>query len=416
MKNNKKIEVLSPAGDLIRLKAAVDFGADAVYFAGQAFGMRAAPSNFSIDEIQQGVDYAHSRGVRCYLTLNTLPRNDEIKDLPEFIKAVGETGIDAFIVTDVGSIDLVKEYAPNAELHISVQTGILNYNTANFYYKLGAKRIVLARELSIEEIREIRENTPPDLELETFVHGAICMSVSGRCLLSNYLTGRDANRGDCSQPCRWKYHLMEETRPGKFMQVVENDSGSYILNAQDMNLIEHIPEIYNAGVCSLKIEGRAKTEYYTAAVTNAYRRAVDGFIESGYSSDYKVAPEIVEETDKISHRVYSTGFYFKENKPNEVLDTGGYIRNYELVGIVDECSEGVVTFTQKNRFYAGEIDVLDSQKGSYVITVDKLYDADMNEVETANKASQTYKFKCDTPISKGAFLRVKKSQNQSQNQ
>lgn len=404
---NNKIEVLSPCGDLSRLITAVDYGADAVYFAGKEFGMRAAPANLSLDEIAEGVAYAHARGVRCYLTLNTLPRNDEIAELPQFIRSVAEQGIDAFIVTDVGTIPLVKKYAPNAELHISVQTGILNYNTANFYYELGARRVVLARELSLREIAEIRRNTPPDLELEAFVHGAICMSVSGRCLLSNYLTNRDANRGECSQPCRWKYHLMEETRPGKFMQVVENEAGSYILNAQDMNLIEHIPELVSAGVTSLKIEGRAKTEYYTAAVTSAYRRAVDGFVNSGFDPDYKVPREIVDETDKISHRVYSTGFYFEDNAPSQVLDTGGYIRNYELAGVVTDYADGLVTVAQRNKFFPGKIDVLQPGE-SFVIHVDRLFDSEMNEVETANKAAETYHFYCDKPLKKGAFLRIKK--------
>ena len=404
----KNIEVLSPAGDLIRLKSAVDFGADAVYFAGKEFGMRAAPSNLSLDEIAEGIKYAHERNVKAYLTLNTLPRNDEIKKLPEFIEAVGSLGIDAFIVTDVGTMPLVKKYAPKSELHISVQTGIVNYNSANFYHDMGACRVVLARELSIEEIAEIRANTPKDLELEAFVHGAICMSVSGRCLLSNYMTGRDANRGECAQPCRWKYHIVEETRPNQFMQVVENDEGSFILNAEDMNLIEHIPEIYKAGVTSLKIEGRAKTEYYTAAVTNAYRRAVDGFINSGYDENYVVDKKIVEETNKISHRVYSTGFYFKDKKPSEVLDTGGYIRDYELVGIVEDYSDGLVTIKQRNKFYSGEVDVLDMEKGSFVIDTGTLYDEDMNELESAKYAAATVKFYCDIPLKKGSFLRIKK--------
>ena len=402
---NRKIEVLSPAGDLIRLKTAVDFGADAVYFGGKLFGMRAAPSNLNVDEIAEGVIYAHARGAKCYVTLNTLPRNDEIAALPEFIEAVGGCGVDAFIVTDVGSIPLVQKYAPKAELHISVQTGILNYNTANFYYNLGASRVVLARELSIDEIAEIRAKTPNELELEAFVHGAICMSVSGRCLLSNYLTGRDANRGDCAQPCRWKYHLVEETRPGKYMPVIEGDNGSYILNAQDMNLIEHIPQIVKAGVTSLKIEGRAKTEYYTAAVTSAYRRAVDGYIASGYDDNYTAPQNIVEETDKISHRVYSTGFYFHDNPPSEVLDTGGYIRNYELVGVVSDYTDGIVTIAQRNKFFPGKIDVLDAELGSFVIDVENLYDENMNEVESANKAAQTYKFYCSTPLKVGSFLR-----------
>lgn len=402
----KKIEVLAPAGDLIRLKAAVDFGADAVYFGGKEFGMRAAPGNFNLDEIKEGADYAHANGCKAYLTLNTLPRNEEVDRMPEFIKAVAKTGVDAFIIADLGVLDFANEFAPEIEKHISVQTGILNYGTALFYHKLGAKRIVVARELSLEEIKTISEKIPEDLEIEAFVHGAICMSVSGRCLLSNYLNNRDANRGECSQPCRWKYHLVEEKRPNEFMPIFEDEEGSYILNAKDMNMIEHIADLYYAGVTSFKIEGRAKTEYYTAAVTSAYRQAVDGFVESGYDRNYKVDPRILEEVNKVSHRVYSTGFYESVPTSGQVHDNGGYIRDYELIGIVKDYKEGVATILQRNRFYPGTYDVLDSKRGSFDIVVDTLYDENMNQIETANKAGMTVKFYCEE-LKVGSFLRAK---------
>ena len=394
---------------MIRLKAAVDFGANAVYFAGKDFGMRAAPGNFTIDEIKQGIEYAHSNDCRAYITLNTLPRNDELDGITEFIKQTAKLCPDAYIITDLSSIEKVKKYAPDAEIHISVQTGILNYETANFYYNLGAKRIVVARELSLKEIRQIRENSPDDLEIEAFVHGAICMSVSGRCLLSNYMTGRDSNRGACAQPCRWNYRLVEEKRPGEYMPIYEDEQGTYILNAKDMCLIEHIPEVFKAGVTSFKIEGRAKTEYYTAAVTNAYRKAVDGFVESGYSDDYVVDQNVISEVYKISHRDYSTGFYF--NRPDEtqgqVYDNAGYIRDYELIAIVQDYKDGIATVAQRNKFYPGTYDVLEAGTGSFEITVDKLYDAQMNELESAKFAADIVKFE-SKPLKKGSFIRIKK--------
>ncbi|MGN0173712.1 MAG: U32 family peptidase [Acutalibacteraceae bacterium] len=394
---------------MTRLKAAVDFGADAVYFAGKQFGMRSAPGNFTFDELKEGIEYAHKNNTRAYITLNTLPRNNEIAVIDEFIETAGSFNPDAFIITDLSAIEKVKKLAPKSEVHISVQTGIVNYETANFYYNLGAKRIVVARELSLEEIAEIRAKTPKDLEIEAFVHGAICMSVSGRCLLSNYMTGRDSNRGECAQPCRWNYRLVEEKRPGEYMPIYEDEQGTYILNAKDMCLIEHIPEIYDAGISSLKIEGRAKTEYYTAAVTNAYRQAVDGFIKSGFDKDYKISDRCREEVYKISHRDYSTGFYF--SKPNEkegqVYDNAGYIRDYELIAIVLDYKDGIATVAQRNKFYPGTYDVLEPKRGSFEITVDKLYDNDMNELESAKFAADIVKFYCE-PLKKGSFIRIKK--------
>ena len=403
------IEVLSPAGDLVRLKAAVDFGADAVYFAGKQFGMRAAPGNFSLEELEQGIKYAHNNNCRAYITLNTLPRNNEIAEIDKFISSAAELNPDAFIITDLSSVEKVKKFAPNQEVHISVQTGILNYETANFYYNLGAKRIVVARELSLEEIAEIRAKTPKDLEIEAFVHGAICMSVSGRCLLSNYMTGRDSNRGECAQPCRWNYRLVEEKRPGEYMPVFEDEQGTYILNAKDMCLIEHIPELYKAGITSFKIEGRAKTEYYTASVTNAYRTAVDAFINSGFDENYVLPQKAKDEVYKISHRDYSTGFYYGKPDSNQgqVYDNAGYIRDYELIAVVLDYKDGLATVAQRNKFYPGTYDVLDCEKGSFEISVDKLYDNDMNELESAKYAADIVKFYCE-PLKKGSFIRIKK--------
>lgn len=403
MKKIIKPEVLSPAGNLKTLKIAIDYGADAVYFAGREFGMRAAANNFTIEEIKEGVDYAHAHGAKAYLTLNTLPRNDEVDRLPEFISAVAAQGIDAFIVTDIGVIGMCKKYAPNVSVHISVQTGIVNYMSARAYHDMGADRIVVARELSLSEIAEIRAKTPKELEIEAFAHGAICMAVSGRCLLSNYLTGRDSNRGECAQPCRWNYQLVEEKRPGEYMRVIEDDDGSYILNAKDMCMIEHIPEMYKAGVSCLKLEGRAKTEYYVAAVTNAYARATREFEKVGM--EYKLPPELLEEVMKISHREYSTGFYF--DKPGQVYDSGGYIREYELIGVVESHEDGLTTIAQRNKFYPGTVDVIDPVYGQFELDTGELFDKNMQPLECARYAAQPVKF-YSRPLSVGAFLRVRK--------
>ena len=403
MKKIIKPEVLSPAGNLKTLKIAIDYGADAVYFAGREFGMRAAANNFRIEEIKEGVDYAHAHGAKAYLTLNTLPRNDEVDRLPEFISAVAAQGIDAFIVTDIGVIGMCKKYAPNVSVHISVQTGIVNYMSARAYHDMGADRIVVARELSLSEIAEIRAKTPKELEIEAFAHGAICMAVSGRCLLSNYLTGRDSNRGECAQPCRWNYQLVEEKRPGEYMRVIEDDDGSYILNAKDMCMIEHIPEMYKAGVSCLKLEGRAKTEYYVAAVTNAYARATREFEKVGM--EYKLPPELLEEVMKISHREYSTGFYF--DKPGQVYDSGGYIREYELIGVVESHEDGLTTIAQRNKFYPGTVDVIDPVYGQFELDTGELFDKNMQPLECARYAAQPVKF-YSRPLSVGAFLRVRK--------
>ncbi|MBO7682852.1 MAG: U32 family peptidase, partial [Clostridia bacterium] len=275
-----KPELLAPAGDRERLDAALLYGADAVYLGGQEFGMRAAPPNFSEEGLKEAVRDCHARGVRVHLTANTLPRNEELEKLPAFLERAKEAEIDALIIADVGVMKLAQKYAPGVDIHMSTQAGVVNYLTANTLYEMGAKRVVMARECSLEEIAEVRAKTPKDLEIEAFVHGAMCMSVSGRCLLSNYMTGRDGNRGECAQPCRWQYHLMEEKRPGEYFEITEEEHGTYFLNSKDMCLIEHIPELVDAGISAFKIEGRAKSAFYVAAATNAYRAAIDGFLKA----------------------------------------------------------------------------------------------------------------------------------------
>jgi len=404
----KQVELLSPVGDMERLNAAIDFGADAVYLAGQEFGMRAGPSNFNQDELQKAVALAHSKKKRVYLTCNTVPHNDELARLPGFLQFAQETGIDAFIIADFGVMAMAKQYAPKVGIHMSTQAGIANYASANELYNMGVKRVVLARELNLDEIAEIRAKTPKELEIETFVHGSMCVSFSGRCLLSSYLTHRDANRGDCAQPCRWEYALMESKRPGQYMPISEDQSGTYILNSKDMCMIEHIPELIKAGVTSLKIEGRAKSSYYVSVVTNAYRMAINQYMQFPNET---VSPWIVEELNKISHREYSTGFYFG-TEPGQVYSNGGYVRDYDVIAICDGYSDGVATLSQRNRFFKGDTaDVLEAGNQSYNVVFDDIYDQDWNPIDSAPHAMMTVYLKTDHPIAKGAILRKERIKN-----
>lgn len=407
----RNIELLSPCGDFERLKLALKFGADAVYLAGEMFGMRTNPSNFDADELKKAVELVHSLGKKVYLTCNTLPRNDEIEKLPDFLKYAEQIGIDAFIIADIGVMAMAKKYAASVDIHMSTQVGIVNYQTANTLYEMGASRIVTARELSLEEIKVIRDKTPSDLEIEVFVHGAMCMSFSGRCILSDYMTHRDANRGDCAQPCRWKYHLVEETRPGQYFPINEEKNGTYIFNSRDLCMIEHIPELVNAGVDSFKIEGRAKSEYYTAIVTYAYRNAIDEYLKKP-SNDFKVPQWILDEMEKMSHREYTTGFNFGPIKNGQVTDTGGYIRNWDVCALFKEYKNGRLVVSQRNRFFEGdELEVVEPNKKPYKLVVADLYNEDDEEkVDVANKATNTYSFKCDIPISPDAILRRQRTE------
>jgi len=400
-----KPELLAPVGDMERLVSALNYGADAVYLAGKSFGMRTAPSNFSYEELAEAVRMCHEKGVKVYVTCNTVPHNEELCELPDFLVHCSQIGVDALIVADLGVMEVVKKYAPDIDIHISTQAGVINYETANAFYKLGAKRVVLARELSLPEIKEIREKTPADLEIEAFVHGAMCMSFSGRCLLSSYLTGRDANRGDCAQPCRWEYTLMERSRPGQEFPIEQEHGKTFIMNSRDMCMIEHIREVLDCGITSLKIEGRAKSAYYVAAITNAYRKAIDFVYEN---PDEPIPQWIIDETDKISHREYSTGFYMG-TEPGQTTSHGGYIRNYDVVAICESWENGIAKLSQRNRFYKGDTaDVLEPMADVFDIKLDEIFDADMNPIEVAPHATMTVYLKTEKPIKAGAYLRVKR--------
>ncbi len=401
------IEVLSPAGDKERLQAALLFGADAVYLSGEEYGMRAACANFDRDGLKDAVTLTHQHGKKVYVTCNVLPRNRDVMKLPEYFSYLDSIGVDAVILSDLGSMELAKRYAPRCAIHISTQFGVVNYAAANALYEMGASRVVLARELSLAEIREIRALTPPQLELEAFVHGAICMSFSGRCVISNYLTGRDANHGECAQPCRWKYSVVEETRPGEYMDIVEDEDGTYLFNANDMNMIEHIADLAAAGITSFKIEGRAKSFYYTAVTANAYRQAVDGYLRSGCDDGYKTEPWIVEELNKISHRPYGTGFYY--GMPSQHLQQGGYIRAYEVAAVVTDWCDGWLTLEQRNRFFTGDtLDVLVPGGKSFNFTVERMLNADRETIDVAPHPMMTVYAPYDKPLPVGALLRFDK--------
>jgi putative protease len=399
-----RLEVLAPAGDLERFDAALDFGADAIYLGGQAFGMRAGPQNFTFDNLKLAVEKAHSKNVKVYLTCNTLPRNNEIAGFQEFIEQAVECNIDAVIATDIGILSLIKKYAPGLEIHISTQAGIVNYVTANEFYNMGAKRVVLARELSLDEITEISAKTPNDLDIEAFVHGAMCVSFSGRCLLSSYMVNRDANRGECAQPCRWGYYLVEEKRPNELYQITEDEQGTYILNAKDLCMIEHLDKVAKAGVTSLKIEGRAKSSYYVSVVTNAYRMAVD--ILKKNPDNYNLPDWLKEEVFKVSHRKYCTGFFFGHPKDCQYYENSGYIRDYDVVGIVKECKDNVLYGSQRNKFSVGDIvEVLSPGKEPVSLTIEQLFNEKGEGIESACHATMDFSMPCEYVFPKNSIIR-----------
>lgn len=399
-------EVLAPVGDAERLEAAILYGADAVYLGGKQFGMRANPANFTNDELAQAVKLAHSHNVKVYLTCNTLPTNEEIEFLPQFIDDAVNAGVDAMIVADIGILMAIKRQAPHIDVHISTQTGVVNYLTANELYKLGAKRVVLARELSLETIKEIRNKTPKELEIETFVHGAMCMSFSGRCLLSNYLTGRDANRGECAQPCRWGYHLVEEKRPDQFYPIYEDEKGSYILNAKDMCMIEHIDKLVDAGITSLKIEGRAKSAYYVAVVTNAYRHAVDMYVKN--PKEYKLEDWVLDETKKVSHREYSTGFYF--GRPDQCYKSGGYVREWDIIANVKGYSNGMLELLGRNKFSVNDdVEILEPNKKPISFKITEIFDENGNSIEASCHPMATIKIPFEKELIVGSVVRKAKN-------
>ena len=371
-----KPELLAPAGDMERLKMAVLYGADAVYLAGTSFGMRSFAGNFSPEELPEAVRYAHAHGVKVHVTVNTMPRGNELPALPAHLELLNDCGVDALIIADLGVFRMAEKYAPRCERHVSTQVSIANAACASAWYDLGAKRVVLARELSLEEIRVIRQNTPPGLEIETFAHGAMCVSYSGRCLLSNYMTGRDSNRGACAQPCRYQYALMEEKRPGEYFPVFEDEKGTYIMNSRDMCMIDHLAELAEAGVDCIKIEGRAKSAYYAAIVTGAYRHCIDD-AAAGRVLD----PVWRDEVDHISHRIYSTGFYYGE--PGQYVASSRYIREWQIVAKVESCDEnGLAVCRLNNKFRAGDaLEVVGPDVRPFPITAPIMADSDGNPLE-----------------------------------
>ncbi len=363
----KKIELLSPAGDMERLKMSVLYGADSVYLAGTDFGMRSFAGNFTPEELPIAVKFAHDHGVKTHVTVNTMPRNEEIANLPGYLEQLDSAGVDALIVADMGAFSLAKKYAPHCQLHISTQQSIANYECARAWYDLGASRVVLARELSLGEIAEIRQKTPKELEIETFGHGAMCVSYSGRCLLSNYMTGRDSNRGACAQPCRYQYALMEEKRPGEYFPVYEDEKGTYILNSRDMCTIDHLKDLMDAGIDCIKIEGRAKSAYYAAIVTGAYRHCIDD-VASGRDPD----PVWRDEVEHVSHRVYSTGFYF--GQPGQYTENSRYLRQWQICAKVESCNEnGLALCSLNNKFAQGDaLEVVGPDFRPLVFTADTM--------------------------------------------
>jgi len=370
-----KLELLSPAGDMERLKMAVLYGADAVYLAGTSFGMRSFAGNFTPEELPQAVKYAHAHGVKAHVTVNTMPRNDEIMCLPQYLEQLDDAGVDALILADLGAFTLAGKYAPRCQRHISTQQSIANYECAQAWYDLGAQRVVLARELNLEEIRTIRRKVSPQLEIETFGHGAMCVSYSGRCLLSNYMTGRDSNRGACAQPCRYQYALMEEKRPGEYFPVYEDEKGTYILNSRDMCMIDHLDDLMNAGIDCIKIEGRAKSAYYAAIVTGAYRHCIDD-VAAGRPLD----PVWRDEVEHVSHRIYSTGFYYGE--PGQYTENSRYIRQWQICAKVESCDEnGLALCSLNNKFRSGDaLEVVGPNLRPFPITAGEMADLEGNPV------------------------------------
>ncbi len=406
----KKPELLAPAGNLEKLKKAFIYGADAVYIGGEHFSLRVAADNFSIDDMKEGLEFAHNLGKKVYLTANVIPHNDDIKDYKEYLESVKDLGFDGIILSDLGIFSITKEVAPNLEIHISTQANNVNYKSALTWHKLGAKRVILAREMSLKEIREIRDNTPDDLELEIFVHGAMCISYSGRCLLSNYMAGRDGNSGNCAHPCRWKYFLMEEHRPGEYLPVFENERGTFIYNSKDLCMIEHIPELVATGVSSFKVEGRVKSEFYVSTVIKAYRQAIDAYFEDPVG--YKTDPALMEELTKVSHRGYTTGFFFgKPGGAEQNYESSTYIRNYDMVGVVVDydAETKMATVVQKNRFFKGsEIEFMCPCGKYFKQSVEYMTDEDGAEIEVANRPQSIVKIKMSTPVETDTFLRQKR--------
>jgi len=395
----RKVELLSPAGDMERLEMALHFGADAVYLSGREFGMRSSSVSFSNEELAAAVRLAHEKGAKIYVTCNTIPREDELSRLPGYLEYLRSIGVDAIIAADLGVMRLAKRHAPGLALHVSTQLGVLNSETAKALYDLGADTVVLARETPLEDIVRIRAAVPDELRIEAFVHGAMCVSFSGRCLLSNYMTGRDANRGQCAQPCRWRYHLVEEKRPGEYFEISE-DNGTFILNSRDMCMIEHLRELADAGISSFKIEGRMKSAYYTAVITNAYRHSLDAALRGD-------APDKiwVDETEKVSHRPYSTGFYFGE--PGQHCEEAAYYSTHDIAAVVESCDEsGLALLTERNKLRRGEmLELLTPGTEPISFCAEELFDADGDPINEAHRAMMPFKMRLPIHAGRSDIIR-----------
>ncbi len=404
-----KVELLAPAGNLEKLKMAIIYGADAVYFAGERFGLRAGAGNLTLQEMEEGLHFAHSAGAKGYLTVNIIPHNYHLKGLDSFLTKAAEAGVDGMIVSDPGVFRIVRQLLPQIEVHISTQANTVNYMSAEFWHSLGAKRIILARELSIDEIGEIRSRASQELELEAFVHGAMCISYSGRCLLSNYMAGRDSNLGDCAHPCRWKYHLMEEKRHGEYFPVYEDEGGTFIFNSKDLCMIEYIPQLIGCGLSNLKIEGRMKSSYYVATVVKAYREAIDTWYEN--PEEYNDSKgKWLEEVSKASHREFTTGFYFgRATKDTQIYDKSSYIRDYDFVGLVMEYDNrtGVATVEQRNRMFVGDtVEITGPGRDFFVQTIEWMKDADGNNIDAAPHPQQVVTMPVKHPVKPFDILRI----------
>lgn len=407
----KAPELLVPAGSLEVLKIAVVFGADAVYIGGEAFGLRAKARNFSREDMEEGIAFAHARDVKVYVTANILAHNEDLTGVREYFLELKEIGPDALIISDPGVFQAAREICPEIEVHISTQANNTNYGTYLFWHRLGVRRVVSARELSLKEIRDIREQIPEELEIETFIHGAMCISYSGRCLLSNYLTGRDANQGECTHPCRWKYALMEEQRPGEYMPVFENERGTFIFNSKDLCMIEHVPELIEAGIDSFKIEGRMKTALYVATVARTYRRAIDDFMKSRELYE-KNMPWYKSQISNCTYRQFTTGFFFgKPSEEGQIYDNNTYLKEYTYLGIVEDFKEGLCQIRQRNKFSVGEmIEVMKPDGENESVTVLKILDEEGKELESAPHPKQKLFLDLGTTLSQYDILRRKEEE------
>ncbi len=403
-----KPELLAPAGNLEKLMTAINFGADAVYLGGSRLNLRAFADNFSDKDLEDGLKYAHARGKKVYVTVNVFPHNDDLTGIEDYLRGLQVMGVDALIVSDPGIISIARETVPELELHLSTQANTVNWKTAEFWYRQGVKRIVLAREMTMEEASEIKRRVPEGCEIEAFVHGSMCMSYSGRCVISNYMTGRDSNRGECAQPCRYKYYITEEKRPGEYFPILEDNRGTYLLNSKDMCMIEHIPDLVKSGIDSFKIEGRMKSSFYVACVVKSYRQAIDAYFEN--PKGYEVKQEWIDNLLKASHRKYFTGFYY--NDPDrQIFENSSYIRDYDIVGIVRgfEPSTGTAVVEQRNKVFDGDsVDVLRAVGDNFTVRINDLRNEEGSKIDAAPVAQMIYRFSSDKELKPGDMLVKKK--------